>query len=320
MFRIRSLSFNKYKRTSTGRFFQVALLAALLSVGFVAPGFQATNADAGAKRSGVKIGGAKRIKTRSLGRPSASGGHRMMRSSGTRSSGMRMGSRQMGKASGGSNHGSRTYTTRKSVLDGGHQMKSGGKRRLGGQMAHGGSKGGNKLLNSNRNRNFNSNTNRNTNSNTNVNTNTNTNNVTVENNIRLNIGNRQLAKSRSGVSLSASQRNTSTFRQIAGGTRTVVTKRRLRGGGQHYGGGRGVATGFSAGGLVVIAGAGAGAQGSAQIANDDCAYGTYCTIDLGGPKIITYNDVADYYEDGTIDEENIDNLSDEELERRYGAK
>ena len=78
-----------------------------------------------------------------------------------------------------------------------------------------------------------------------------------------------------------------------------------------------MATGFSAGGLVVIAGAGSqsSAQASAQVANNDCAYGTYCTIDLGGPKIITFNDVEDYYE-----EENIENLSDEELERRYGAK
>ena len=114
-------------------------------------------------------------------------------------------------------------------------------------------------------------TNYNKNTNTNTNVNTNTNNVTVKNNIRLNIGNRQLATSRVGVGLSSSQRNSATFRQIAGGTRTVVTKRRLRGSGSHYGG-RGVATGFSAGGLVVIAGAGSqsSAQASAQVANNDC--------------------------------------------------
>ena len=40
---------------------------------------------------------------------------------------------------------------------------------------------------------------------------------------------------------------------------------------------------------------------------DDCAYGTYCTIDLGGPKIITFNDVADIQEGQFSDEQQIQN-------------
>ena len=59
---------------------------------------------------------------------------------------------------------------------------------------------------------------------------------------------------------------------------------------------------YHANGLLIITDAPQGSQkGMTEVAggSEDCAYGTYCTIDLGGPKIITFNDVADI-KDGEV--------------------
>jgi len=105
------------------------------------------------------------------------------------------------------------------------------------------------------------------------------------------------------------------MRQLAGSGVRVV-KRQL-------GGNRQVVTTNSNAGVVIINGATSGYAGYKEIAGnggnykDDCAYGTYCTIDLGGPKIITFNDTGDI-QDGAFAEN--DNLTDEEYMEKYGSK
>lgn len=60
-----------------------------------------------------------------------------------------------------------------------------------------------------------------------------------------------------------------------------------------------------------VAGNGTGSQGV-----NDCAFGSYCTIDLGGPKIITFNDVQDIQDGELVDE----GLSEEQYLEKYGSK
>ncbi len=75
-----------------------------------------------------------------------------------------------------------------------------------------------------------------------------------------------------------------------------------------------VILGAATGGITAIAGGYAGE--SINLEQQTCDYGTYCTIDLGGPKIITFNDVADI-ENGEIAQEE---LSEEEYQKKYGTK
>ncbi|MGB7335168.1 MAG: hypothetical protein WBD01_05185 [Salaquimonas sp.] len=108
------------------------------------------------------------------------------------------------------------------------------------------------------------------------------------------------------------------FRELAGSTRTKIIKRELNGNNQS--GSTKVATGYSDQGLIIIGVA--TASGMQEIAgnqmgqsNADCQYGTYCTIDLGGPKIITFNDTGDI-QDGELTED----LTEEEYLQKYGSK
>ncbi len=85
-------------------------------------------------------------------------------------------------------------------------------------------------------------------------------------------------------------------------------------------GGHKVARGFHGSGALIITIVDGHAGGMHEIAGNgsgaaDCAYGSYCTIDLGGPKIITYNDVAD-----VVDGELVDGMSEEEYMKKYGSK
>jgi len=64
--------------------------------------------------------------------------------------------------------------------------------------------------------------------------------------------------------------------------------------------------------------------GSVDVGEADCAYGSFCTINLGGPKIITFNDVADI-SDGefAVEDPGIygdEDLTDEEYIDKYGEK
>lgn len=88
------------------------------------------------------------------------------------------------------------------------------------------------------------------------------------------------------------------MRELAGASNTRVVRRRLEGTStQNPGTGSG--HGHNRHGGLVILGvtsatslepvAGHAPTGHAT----DCDYGTYCTIDLGGPKIITFNDAGD---------------------------
>ena len=298
--------FRFHGSSSVLRLFSVAIFATVFSIGFVSPTSLATKAEAGSLRSGVKMGGGKKVKSRSMG----SGGQRMMRSGGgKRVSGIRAGGgHKIIRRSMGGSKGAKTYIKRRSVLDGNYD-RSGGKRR-GGEMMHGRGHDG-KLRN---NRNIRQ-------------TAMHGKRRAMGGNNHKGRGGRDIAKNRSGVTYMGSRRNVSSFREIAGGSRTVITKRRLGGSyhGKNGGGHNGhrVATGFSASGLVVVGVVSQSAtQGMVPIAggNDDCAYGTYCTIDLGGPKIITYNDVGDISGDEIIEDEGMDGLSEEEYKRRYGTK
>jgi hypothetical protein len=56
--------------------------------------------------------------------------------------------------------------------------------------------------------------------------------------------------------------------------------------------------------------------GSVDVSGADCAYGSFCTIDLGGPKILTYNDVADIEGGEFVTED----LSEDEYIEKYGPK
>ena len=195
-----------------------------------------------------------------------------------------------------------------------------------GHYSDGGGKGHgdrNLLRNSNRNTNVNTNrnvnnnvntnrnVNRNVNRNTNVNTAVNRNNITIENNILL-------GERRSGVRYVSGGKHRSV--RYAGGVRrvssthTVSSRRmakskvgsyRLRGSTVMHGR-RGGGGGFNNSGMIVVSiNNHSNNSGMSEVAGSsvtqsnvsDCAYGTYCTINLGGPKIITYNDVADI-EDG----------------------
>ena len=187
-----------------------------------------------------------------------------------------------------------------------------------GSYRKGGGKGNgdrNFLRNSNRNTNVNNNinTNRNVNTNTNVNTAVNRNNITIENNILL-------GERRSGVRYVGGGKHRSV--RYAGGVRrvssthTVSSRRmakskvgsyRLRGSTVMHGR-RGGGGGFHNSGMIVVSiNNHSNNSGMSEVAGSsvtqsnvsDCAYGTYCTINLGGPKIITYNDVADI-EDGAF--------------------
>lgn len=170
-------------------------------------------------------------------------------------------------------------------------------------------------VNTNRNVNNNINTNRNVNRNVNRNTNFNTavnrNNITIENNILL-------GERRSGVRYVGGGKHRSV--RFAGGVRRVsstntvssrrmtkskVGRYRLRGSTIMHGR-RGSGGGFNNSGMIVVSiNNHSNNSGMSEVAGSsvtqtnvsDCAYGTYCTINLGGPKIITYNDVADI-EDG----------------------
>lgn len=135
---------------------------------------------------------------------------------------------------------------------------------------------------------------------------------------------------RSGVRLghagSIASKSVTGLTEVAGG-RSVVRKTRLGKKGHHKGYRRHgkrhhhKATGFTSSGAVVVVLEGGHSQGLEEVAGagsgqSDCAYGSYCTIDLGGPKIITFNDVGDI-SDGAIEDEE---LTDEEYARKYGGK
>ena len=83
-----------------------------------------------------------------------------------------------------------------------------------------------------------------------------------------------------------------------------------------YAGGRhgGAAIGWSNSGLIVVTvNNGAASSGMNEIAGSgstsnslqNCEYGAYCEIDLGGPKIITFNDIGTI-RDGELVEEGAD--------------
>lgn len=108
------------------------------------------------------------------------------------------------------------------------------------------------------------------------------------------------------------------FYEVAGAGRTKIIKRRLQSNNTST---KRAASGFSNSGLIVIGVSNsssmqevAGSDRGASSAN--CEYGTYCTIDLGGPKIITYNDTADILDGELVDED----LTDEEYLQKYGTK
>ena len=210
--------------------------------------------------------------------------------------------------------------------DGGYGGRD-GQYRKGRRGGDGGLRNDNQVRNSNRNTNTNTNTNtnrnvnnnintnrnvnRNVNKNRNVNTAVNRNNITVENNILL-------GERRSGVRYVGGGKHHSV--RYGGGARRVssthtVSSRRMAkskvgryrlGGNTLVHGGRGGGGGFSNSGMIVVSiNNHSNNSGMSEVAGSsvtqsnvsDCAYGTYCTINLGGPKIITYNDVADI-EDG----------------------
>ena len=89
----------------------------------------------------------------------------------------------------------------------------------------------------------------------------------------------------------------------------VVSRRLVDGSQQHHhhrGEGR-----FTKGELIAIGAAvnsyyeiAGGTTSATRSIQEDCAYQTYCTIDLGGPKIITFNDAGDI-ENGELVEEGI---------------
>lgn len=121
----------------------------------------------------------------------------------------------------------------------------------------------------------------------------------------------------SGQSLRNKKRTHQGLQQIAGGNNTGIVSRKLSSGKnshshglREYTKGELIVIGAAVTGFYEIAG---GGQGAPAVSNgDDCAYGTYCTIDLGGPKIITYNDAGDI-KDGEL-------TNDEEYLQEYGAK
>ena len=217
----------------------------------------------------------------------------------------RGGSPDMAKYDGGGSHGTE-------------------RRRKGRNLLHNTNRNTNVNTNRNVNTNTNRNVNRNVNRNTNVNTAVNRNNITIENNILL-------GERRSGVRYVGGGKHRSV--RYAGGVRrvssthTVSSRRmtkskvgsyRLRGSTVMHGK-RGRGGGFHNSGMIVVSinnhsnnsGLSEVAGSSVTHSNvSDCAYGTYCTINLGGPKIITYNDVADI-EDGEFT--GHDEISEDDL-------
>jgi len=100
------------------------------------------------------------------------------------------------------------------------------------------------------------------------------------------------------------------WHEVAG--HTTIIKRRMHAGLKH--GHRKYARYHLDGSLIVLGVETATNTGMAPIAGSDgaCDYGTYCTINLGGPKIITFNDVADYRGDAPIDEGEVEGLGKED--------
>ncbi len=119
------------------------------------------------------------------------------------------------------------------------------------------------------------------------------------------------SESRSGVvyrSMLHSRKGYHGLKEIAGNSGQVVSRRLVddRQKHHHHGEGR-----FTKGELIVIGAAvnsyyeiAGGETSATRSIQEDCAYQTYCTIDLGGPKIITFNDAGDI-ENGELVEEGI---------------
>ena len=101
---------------------------------------------------------------------------------------------------------------------------------------------------------------------------------------------------RSGVTLQT-RKGYHGLKVIAGDTANVSSRRLVDGHQKlhHHGEGRFtkselIAIGAAVNSYYEIAG---GTTSSTQSVQESCAYNTYCTIDLGGPKIITFNDAGD---------------------------
>lgn len=112
-------------------------------------------------------------------------------------------------------------------------------------------------------------------------------------------------------------RRGSGFYEVAGSSGTRIVTRQLN---STVNGSSSNTVNFASSGIIVVGAAShSGLQpvagGHTGTSETNCEYGTYCTIDLGGPKIITFNDAGDI-RNGVLEEE----LSEEEYIKKYGAK